>query len=171
MNVRKQNVGFTLVEAIFATAIVGLGVGAILASAAAQTRINDAGMRLTQATFLAQALTEWTLRLPFSDPDESEKDNPPGPDGLNPQLFVDDLDDFLGFDLTGVTYSPPRDGQGMVIANMPGWSQHIDLTWRNPGHLTEVVSDGTGDVVYVEAIISLRGEEVLKTDWLVTKKE
>ena len=163
--------GFTLVETAVAIVIVGLGIGAILISAASGSRANDHGRKLTQATFLAQEVREWTLRLPFSDPDAFDANNPPGPDGSDPQNLVDDLDDLLGNDLTGITYDPPRSGLGSAIADMVGWSQYIDLTWRSPDDLDSIVSDGTSDIVYVEVTISWKGEEMVKTGWLVTRKE
>jgi len=157
--------GFTLIETAVATAIVGLGVAAALVAVQSGTRVNDAGRKLTMAGLLAQELREWTLRLPFSDQDEGDQGNPPGPDGADPQDFVDDLDDLMG-----VTYDPPRDGQGLAVTDLTGWSQHIDLTWRDPADLTSVVAAGSSDVVYVEITISHKGAEVLKTGWLVTRR-
>ena len=158
--------GFTILEAAIATIIVGTGIAALTVAAEAGTRANDAGKKLTQATFLAQELREWTLRLPFSDTDEADQDNPPGPDGANPQVFVDDLDDLMA-----VAYDPPRDGQGSPVADMVGWSQYIDLTWRDPDDLSSVVVDGSTHIIYVEATISIQNSEVLKTGWLITRKD
>ena len=58
--------GFTLVEVAVATAIIGLGVSALLTTIAAGTRSNAAGQKLTQATFLAQEIREWALRQDFN---------------------------------------------------------------------------------------------------------
>jgi hypothetical protein len=159
------------VEAVVATTIVGLGISALLVSVESGTRINDAGKKLTEAAFLAQGIREWTLQLPFSDPDPNDATNPPGPDGSDPQTFVDDLDDFLNFDLQGITYDPPRDGGGYQIYGMDGWSQTIDLTWRNANDLSQVVTDGSSDVIYVEVGVVYQGIEELNTGWIVTRKE
>lgn len=157
--------GFTLIEALCATVIVGLGAAAILASAASGTRANDAGRKLSEAVFLAQELREWTVQLPFSDPDAADAGNPPGPDGSDPLSFVDDLDDLMD-----VTYDPPRDGQGIAVTVMAGWSQTIELTWRDPDDLSTVIADGGSDIVYVEVTVSWRGSEIYQTGWLVTRK-
>ena len=157
--------GFTLAEALCATVIVGLGAAAILVSAASGSRANNIGRKLTEAVFLAQELREWTYQLPFSDPDTADQGNPPGSDGMNPQTFVDDLDDLMG-----VTYSPPRDGQGIAVDDLTVWSQLIDLTWRDPADLDTIVANGASDVIYVEVTISYQGSEALKTGWLVTRK-
>jgi prepilin-type N-terminal cleavage/methylation domain-containing protein len=168
-NARTRNrgrSGFTLIETAIATVIIGLGVTALLVAVGSGTRVNNAGRKLTQATFLAQELREWTLRLPFSDQDSGDANNPPGPDGTSPQTFVDDLDDLMG-----VTYSPPRSGQGSAITDMTHWSETIELTWRDPDDLQTVVADGASNMVYVQVSISHKDREILETGWLIINKE
>lgn len=170
--------GFTLIETAVAVVLVGLGVTALLVSTASGTRANDAGKKLSDATFLAQEIREWTLRIPFTDPDES--DPLPGPDGSDPQTFIDDLDDLLGFDGAGVTYDPPRNANctqipsnyiGQAISDMDGWSQHVNLTWRDPDDLRSIVAHGSSDVIYVEVAVSWQGQEMVRTGWLVIRKD
>ncbi|MBL7134332.1 MAG: prepilin-type N-terminal cleavage/methylation domain-containing protein, partial [Phycisphaerae bacterium] len=48
---RRQ--GFSLIEAAVATAIIGIGVVALLAAIRAGTHTNEGGRKLTQAVFLA----------------------------------------------------------------------------------------------------------------------
>ena len=157
--------GFTLVEALVAVIIIGLGAAAIMVSAASNTRANDTGSKLTDAVFLGQELREWTLGLPFTDPDPGDQGNPPGSDGSDPQDFVDDLDDLMG-----VTYAPPRDGSGAAISGMPGWSQTINMTWRDPDDLTSVVADGASNIIYVEVTLSFESTAVMETGWLVAER-
>ena len=158
--------GFTLIEVVMATVIVGVGVGVLLTAVAATTRANGSGRELTQAVFLAQAIREWTIRLPFSDTDPGDQGNPPGPDGTDPQVFVDDLDDLID-----VTYSPPRNGQGVAVTTLAGWSQTITITWRDPDSVTTVVPAGSSDLACVEVRVSHQGRPVLSTDWLVTRRQ
>ena len=157
--------GFTLVEALVATTIIGLGAAAIMVSAASNTRANDTGSKLTEAVFLAQELREWTLSLPFSDQDPGDQGNPPGPDGSDPQDFVDDLDDLMN-----VSYIPPRDGTGAAISGMPGWTQFISITWRDPDDLTSTVTAGSSSIVYVKIALSFQGTQVMETGWLVAER-
>ncbi|HOF19019.1 MAG TPA: prepilin-type N-terminal cleavage/methylation domain-containing protein, partial [Phycisphaerae bacterium] len=56
--------GFTLIEVAIATAIIAIGVVALVVSVGSGTRANQGGTELTQAVFLAQEIREWTLRLP-----------------------------------------------------------------------------------------------------------
>ena len=157
--------GFTLIEAVIATAIIGIGVAALFVSLRAGTEVNGASGDLTQAVFLANEIREWTLKLPFSDPDVGSENNPPGPDGSDPQTFVDDLDDMMG-----VTYSPPRDASGAAVSELTGWSQRMTMTWRDPDNVTQAVADGASDVIQVQVEV-LRGQKVLTTvSWLVTRR-
>ncbi len=157
--------GFTLIEAIVATAVVGIGISALMVATKSGTEVNMAGREITQATFLAQELREWTLRLPFSDQDDTDRDNPPGHDGSDPQVFVDDLDDLMG-----VTYSPPRDASGEAITDVDGWAQTIDLSWRNRDDLAASVAPGSTNMIYVDVTISRSGRTVLSTGWLVARR-
>ena len=157
--------GFSLIEVLVAAAIVGTGVTAIMVAMQTGTEVNAAGSGVTQAAYLAQEVREWTLWLPFTDPDPGDAGNPPGPDGIDPQVFVDDLDDLLD-----VTYSPPRDGNGTAMTNMAGWSQHVGLEWKDPDDLTTTVSPGSSDVVRVNVTISREGKTVLTCGWLVTRR-
>ncbi len=154
--------GFSLAEILVASMIVGIAVSAGMVAIESGTVANAAGQEVTQATFLAQEIREWTLRLPFRDPDPGDADNPPGPDGSDPETFVDDLDD-----LKNVTYSPPRDANFSALAGLAGWSQQIALEWRDPDDLTTPVADGASDVVHVSVTVARGGRQVLRTGWLV----
>lgn len=163
---RSGRGGFTLIEVAVATAIIGIGVVALLVAIASNTRVNDAGSKLSQAIVLAQELREWTMALPFSDQDPGDKGNPPGPDGSDPQVFVDDLDDMMG-----VTYSPPRDGEGQALHSLQGWAQTIELTWCDPNDLNAVVTPGESNVIYAQVHVAFKGRPILTTGWLVTRRE
>ena len=155
--------GFTLVEAAIATALIGIALAALLTALRSGTRTNEASRRLTQAVFLAQEIREWTLRLPFEDPEEPGE--VPGSEEGDPQTAVDDLDDLMD-----VTFSPPRDAYGSAIIDMSGWSETITLTWRDSSNVAAAVSDGASDVVHVRASTSFQGREVFTTSWLVTRR-
>ena len=163
---KRTRGGFTLVEIVVATVLIGLAMAAMMVSVASNTRVNDAGTKLTQASFLAQEIREWTLTLPFRDQDPGDQGNPPGSDGTSPQTWVDDLDDLMD-----VTYCPPRDGQGYAISSLPEWSQTITLTWRDPNDLTTTVTAGTSDVIYVNVDVKYVNKLITSSGWLVARKE
>ncbi|MBS3735015.1 MAG: prepilin-type N-terminal cleavage/methylation domain-containing protein [Phycisphaerae bacterium] len=166
---RATQRGFTLIEIAIAVAIVGVGVVALMMAAGSTTRVNSTSRKMTHAVYLAGEIREWTLALPFSDQDEGDMDNPPGPDGSDPENFVDDLDDLLG-EGSGITYSPPRDAQGQAIYDMTDWSQTLTLTWLNPDDLSETVADGSSDMVRVEVTVAHNGRDVLSTAWIVARR-
>ena len=143
--------GFSLIEVALASAIIGIGILALVASLGAASRINGAGRDLTRAIFLADEIREWTVQLPFTDPN-----NGPSLSSL--------------YNASGVTYSPPKDGSGQSITGMTGWSQKLTLTWRDPNSFTHTVSPGTSSVINVAASIRLQGKEVFATNWLVAKR-
>ena len=167
---RRQNhaerSGFTLIEALIASFIVGVGVSAMMVATKSGTQVNANAREISNAINLSQEIREWTLKLPFVDPETP--DNPPGPDEAeDPQTpgDVNDLDDLMG-----VTYSPPRDGTGQALSDMAGWSQQITLTWRNPDNLSEIVTNGTSEMIYVEVVVSSGSRPVMTTGWIVTKR-
>jgi len=163
---RSARDGFSLIEVAAATAIVSIALTALLVAVGSNTRVNDAGGKITQAAALAQEIREWTLTLPFVDPDPGDAGKPPGPDGSSPQVFVDDLDDLMD-----VTFSPPRNGQGNPIYAMGGWSQTILLTWRDPNSLLTTVTPGQSDILCAEVQVAFQGQIILTTNWLVTRRE
>ena len=70
--------GFSLIELAIATCVIGLGVVSLVAVSGACTQSNAAGSKLVEAVVLAQEIREWTVTLPFSDPDDADAGNPPG---------------------------------------------------------------------------------------------
>lgn len=166
-----RNSGFTLIEAAVATVVIGLGVVALMHCLGAGTRVNAEGREITQAVFLAQEIREWTLRLPFSDPDPGDAHRPPGPDAPNsPSVVVDDLDDLMNY-----TFCPPRNGMGGPITTMADWSQQVLFEWRDPDNLSLTVppptdcSLGTG-VINITVVIRRGDREVLRTSWLAVRR-
>ncbi|MCY2926057.1 MAG: prepilin-type N-terminal cleavage/methylation domain-containing protein [Planctomycetota bacterium] len=156
--------GFTLIEAMVATAIVGMGVSAMMMASQSGTRVTADSQERARAVFLAQEVREWIASLPFKDPDVGQQNNPPGPDGSSPQVFVDDVDD-----MKDVTYSPPRDAQGTAVAAMTGWSQKIKMTWVSPTNFSASLADGASNVIKIRVDILHNAKTVLTSTWIVTK--
>jgi len=158
-----------MIEVLATAALVGIGVSGVMVAVGSGTRVNAEAMKISQATYLIQEIREWTLKLPFRDSDEADQGNPPGPDGSDPQVFVDDLDDLYN-PTTPLSYSPPRDGTGQAISTMTGWKQTLVLTWRDVNELTRVVPAGTSDVIHVEVTVLYDENPVLASGWFVTRR-
>ena len=159
---RKRNHAFTLVEVAIACVIIGIAFAALMTMLNSGTRAQAVSSKTTDAIFLSESIREWTLLLPFTDPDSGDADNPPGPDGSDPVNFVDDLDD-----MKTVTFSPPRDGGGNTLSDMTKWSQAVTITWRDPTNPAVVVADGASDLVYVEVEVAHDDTPILTKGWLV----
>ena len=162
---RAHRGGFTLIEAAIATVVIGMGVVTLMHAMGSGTRVNGEARDITHAVFLSQEIREWTLQLPFTDPEEAA-DVDPGPDAANsPAQFVDDLDDLMDY-----TFTPPRDGQGEKITEMSDWSQEVQMEWRDPLNLSSPMVDGDSDVVCVTVTVRKGSKEVLTTSWMVTRR-
>ncbi len=161
---RTKPKGFCLIEVAVAVCVVGLGMASLMAATGACTRAREGGSRLSKAVCLAQEIREWTVRLPFSDPDELDAGNPPGADAYDPQGGADDLDDLMG-----ATFDPPRNGQGSSMGDMVGWSQTMTLTWVTPYRLTEV-QPGESDTVRVQVNVRHDGQDVFSTEWIIARR-
>ena len=145
---QKDKRGFTLIEALIATVLIGLGAVAVIMSAGSGTKVNQASLDMTKASFLAQELREWTLQLPIDDPDSTN--------------------DLKAMDSN--SFTTPLDGKGSQITGISDWKEKITVTWRNPADLDSEVTAGTSDIVYVEVTIKRRDYEILTTGWLIAKK-
>lgn len=66
MATQKRKNGFTLIEAMFATMIVGLGIVALMLLLGSSTRVNAAGNNMSSAVFLAEELRAMTDNLDFT---------------------------------------------------------------------------------------------------------
>ncbi|HET6430037.1 MAG TPA: hypothetical protein VFJ30_16600 [Phycisphaerae bacterium] len=167
---RRWGRGLSLIEVLATTALVGMGVAGMMVAAASGSRVTGGALNVSQASYLLQEVREWTLKLPFSDTDPADQGNPPGPDGSNPQVFVDDLDDLYVSGTGSLSYSPPRDGTGAAINGMSDWKQTIQLTWRDVNELTRVVPASSSDVIHVEVTVLRNNQPVLTSGWFVTRR-
>jgi len=178
MRRNSNNSGFTLVEVLMAAMIIGIVFVGVLMSMSVSTEANIAASDLTVAITLAQQIREMTMGVPYVDP--QTPDNPPGPDGLSPQTFIDDMDDMLG-----QTYSPPHSampptGQaannrlGEELSEYTGWSQKIVITYRNPDDLAEITYPRASnayltDLAMVQCSIYKGSELIYVTEWLIVR--
>src|SRR5512147_1390494 len=93
--------GFSLVEVLIATILVGMAIAALVAANGSFSTANVAGADLSTAEFLVEQIRELTTMLPVVDPAL-----PPGAavTVLGPETgetgvtLYDDVDDFDGFD-------------------------------------------------------------------------
>ena len=164
---RHGRPAFTLAEVVVTTVLMGLVFVAALAALQTGTNANVRASEMSTALSLVGEVREWTISLPFKDPDPADQGKPVGPDSYSGGVpFVDDVDDLMG-----AHFSPPRSSQGAALSTLAGWSQDITLTWRDETNVTQSVTAGTSDVIYVNVVISHNGEQVFEQGWLVTNND
>ncbi len=156
--------GFTLVEVLVTSVLMGIGITSMMAGISSSNQVNSAGSDISQAVLLMQDVREWTMNLPFRDPDIGDAGNGPGSDGISPQEFVDDLDDLMD-----VTFSPPKNSHGETLYEMSDWSETITLTWRSLSNVSQAVTDGSTTVINVQVTIQHQGQDVMTSSWLRTE--
>ncbi len=158
--IRKSG-GFTLIEVAIATVIIAVGVIALMVGVGSSTRINGSGRALAQAVILAENIREWSIKLPFFDPELTD----PGTIGSETgETVVDDLDDL------DQPFTPPRDSQGNSITGLTNWKQVVTVQWVDETNLGTISSTAT-DTVMVAVEIQLNLKPIYSTSWLVARRE
>jgi len=99
--------GFTLIEAMIATLLIGIAIVSLMVSSQAFTSINSAGINLSTAEFLIEEVRERTAPIEF-----------------------DNLAAFAG------TYSPPEDIEGNQLTTFAGFSQQVTVQNVSPSDFT-----------------------------------
>jgi type II secretory pathway pseudopilin PulG len=136
--------GFTLIEAAIVTAIVGIGIVAMLELMAAGSMANSDSTDLTTALGLVSNVHEKALGLAYSD------------------LFTNFNDK---------VWQPPHDSKDNLINELSGWKQTVDIHYVDPDRLTVDVPDTqspTPPTARISVVISHNGQTVYTTSWLMS---
>ena len=153
--IRQSAIGnrraFTLIEAVFATLLVGLLLVAALSTAGASARLQSHGSDRGTGELLAQGLMNEILVQAYQDagpnpvfgPTPTEVTTPPS------RTKFTDVDDYNGW-----TESPPQNKDGSVITMtnpdgstspaFPGWGRSIAVAWVTPSDVTVTSTTETG---------------------------
>src|SRR5688500_2355035 len=100
--------GFTLMEAAIVTAIVGIGIVAMMELLAAGTMANTQSSELTTAMRLASNIHERAVATEYD------------------QLFTE---------FNNKSFSPPVNAKKDAISGMPGWQQLVDAQYVDPDNV------------------------------------
>ncbi len=169
--------GFTLIETALATIIVGVGVVAIVSAQQAFHIKNNWSTHASTATLLGNEIREMTLNLPRYDPVTGQAYWGSEPN----EAWVGDFDDIDDFDGDGgglifsADFDPPNgpiNAQREVIANMPGWTQIVEVYNVDPFDITSDQPDGTTNMLRVEVIVTYQApsdstpREMTRVSWI-----
>jgi len=154
--------GFTLVEAVIASVIVGVMVVAALNTLGASARARRIQATRSQGPALAGELMAEILQAPYSDPDGSPRFGPEGSERARPRSRYDDVDDYHNW-----SASPPQLKDRTVLKDLAGWRREVTVAYANPDNpaanvgsdqglkrITVTVTDPSGKQASVVAIRS-----------------
>jgi len=139
MSERNTRRGFTLIESIIASLIVGALIVSALhmfGSLARGRQVVVAGY--TSDGVAGQLLSE-IMQNRFEDPDETIVFGPEASEGSFPRANWDDVDDYHNWSAT-----PPETKDGTAISPLAGWERTVTVENVNLGTLTSAGSTRTG---------------------------
>ena len=132
----RRGGGFTMIKAMLAVMIVGLGIAALMQVFASGTIVNGYGDNLSKGVFLAEELRSMT-------------DN----------VFFDDLQAHDGQTFSGV------DANGAVVAGLQDYSQTFAVEGVNPDDMLPYVGPDP-EAIRLTVTVSRDGEELTQLSWL-----
>ena len=140
--------GFTLIEAMMVTVIVGVGFMAMLELLAAGTIVNGQSNQLTTAVQLANHINELCVRTKYED--------------LRTKVATS----------SGRLCDPPIDGRGNALRGYQDWTQFVTVQYVEPHRLTGVVPDSqVGPTSQVTIEIRRYGKTVFRTSSIVAASQ
>jgi len=159
MRTTSKQFGFTLIEVLISTLLIGLAIGALLAANGSSTRINSAGVDMTTAEFLLEQIRELTAVLPPIDPDTGTATFGPEEPNL---VDYDDVDDF-----NSVTpLCPPIDAARVSLPALSAFSQQISVENVSNTNFSQTVADHSSPFIRVTVSVRQNGDEVCNASWI-----
>jgi prepilin-type N-terminal cleavage/methylation domain-containing protein len=166
---RRLRRGFTFIEVAITTAIIGLGMSALVTVMGASTTANWSATELTTAMNLANNIHELSERLAFADGHW-------GIDSGETIANCNSCDDLSGLRLgAGTTSVVDTLGQDMPTApgmDWKGWQQQIDVTLVDANNLQQALSstDTTANnVMRITCTIVHNGNQVYQQAWNIVQ--
>jgi len=149
---------FSLVEALIATALVGIAIVSLVAACSTFSKVNGAGRDMSTAEFLIEQIRELTVSLPVTDPQT-------GTDTFGPEeAGVADYDDIDDFD--GATFSPPINAGRVSLSAFSAFSQQVTVQNVSAGNFDQVVADHGSSFVKVTVEVSMNSEALGSVSWI-----
>lgn len=134
---RRPRRGFTLIEAMLATVIVGLGVVSMMQLLAAGTVNNIQAFETTTGVNIAKSIREICVQKTTA------------------QVIA----------MNGTTHDPPWDSRSQPMSDLAGWQQSIAVQPVSPDSLTTSVVDDSPTAVRVTVTVTHNGSSVCNMSW------
>ncbi len=161
INHQKSTRGFSLIEILIATLLVGLSITAMVVASNSFTMANGAGADLSTAEFLVEQIREMTAMMAVIDPETKTATFGPEEGSL---AAYDDVDD-----LNGATFSPPVGSDRGVLNDLAAYSQHVVVQNVSQTNFNTVVTNHSSKFVRITVTISLNGRPITSASWLRTQ--
>ena len=159
MQTIKHNNGFTFIEVLIATLLVGLAIASLMVANRAFTTANDVGTDLSTAEFLVEQIKELTALLPVIDPLTGTTTF--GPESGENLASYDDLDDF-----DGASYSPPINADRSVLNDYANFSQQVTVENVSDSNFEQVVTDHSSYFVRITVSVYQNSQLITSASWL-----
>lgn len=130
--------GFTLLEVMFASILIGLVIAALAASSGAFTMANGYGVDLSTAEFLIEEVREKTTTLTYAE------------------VYA-----YAEGDI-----NPPIDISGAQMPEFSAFTQNIVIENVSAANFEQVVSDGTSDFLRVTVTIKKNNKPISSASWI-----
>ena len=150
--------GFTLVEVLIATILVGLAIASLIGANISLTRANGIGADLSTAEFLIEQIRELGALLAVIDPETGTAQFGSEEAAL---ADYDDLDDF-----DGKSFSPPINTNREALQSFAAFSQQITVENVDGANFENTVADHSSNFVRVTVRIFLNSREISSTSWI-----
>ena len=158
--------GFSLIEVLIATVLVGMAIAALVAANGSFSMANVAGADLSTAEFLIEQIRELTTMLPVADPDTTAWTNvglETGESFTDMNTF-DDVDDWHNFN--SASLGGPINAQRTVLTNLAAFSQQVTVQKINPSNFDQLDTTGNSNFIRITVSIFENGRPVTAASWI-----
>jgi prepilin-type N-terminal cleavage/methylation domain-containing protein len=136
---RSPRRGFSLLEVVIATLIVGVMMVAALESLGAYARGQSYLAERSRGWTLAQDMLAEVLDRHYEEPDDAPVFGREGSESTGARSNYDDTDDYHGW-----VASPPQSKDGTVMSNLAGWERRVTVERVKADNLHVVASSDQG---------------------------
>ena len=135
----RNTTGFSLVEAVVATLIVGILLVAVMNTVGFSNAAQYKSTEQARGEALAQAIMAEILNQAYEEPDDIPSFGRESSESGGSRTTWDDVDDFNEW-----SASPPEQPDSTQLPNFNGWTRRVSVEWVNPNDLSQTASTETG---------------------------
>jgi prepilin-type N-terminal cleavage/methylation domain-containing protein len=159
--------GFTLIEVLIATVLIGLSIAALVGANGSFSMANVSGADLSTAEFLVEQIRELTTMLPLVDPTvPSGPWTLSGPQGGETVASYNDVSDFKSFD--SATLGAPIDAQRNPLTALAAFQQKVTVQKVSKSNFDQTLADTdlTSNFARVTVTILQNGRQIISASWI-----